>query len=342
MKFLNRLCASLGIVLFIFSAAGNADVLKINGAGATFPYPIYSKWFDEYQKKNPQVAINYQSVGSGAGIRQFLEKTIDFGATDAPMTDEQLSKAKPKAIHVPTVLGAVVLAYNLPGVKKLNLSGEVIAEIYLGKIKKWNDPKIVANNPGTKMPEQDIVVAYRSDGSGTTFVFTDYLAKVSAAFKTTVGNAAAVQWPTGLGGKGNEGVTAVVKSTPGAIGYVELIYAKSNALDFASVQNSKGKWIVPTVESVTAAAAAFAKVIPADYRVSITQAGGDLSYPISSFTYLLLSEKMPAAKHAALTQFLAWALKDGQGMAGSLGYAPLPKELVKKVNQTIQANFKAE
>lgn len=312
----------------------------INGAGATFPYPLYSKWFSEYQKINKGVQINYQSIGSGGGIRQFIDGTIDFGATDSPMTDEQLVKAREKGkgevIHVPTVLGAVAVTYHLPGVSKgLKLSSDVVADIFLGKITKWNDPRIVSLNPGVKLPADAIMVARRSDGSGTTGIFTDYLSKVSPEWKQKVGAGTAVKWPVGLGGKGNEGVAGLIKQAPGTIGYVELIYAENNGLPYAAIKNSSGKFVAPELKSVTAAGAL--KNIPADFRVSITDASGKDAYPISGFTYLLIDPKMADKdKLKKLTGFISWALKDGQKMAESLFYAPLPKVLAEKAETKLK------
>lgn len=321
---------ALIILAALFSYAAGASTL-INGAGATFPYPLYSKWFSEYKKLNPAVEINYQSIGSGGGIRQLLDKTVDFGASDAPMTDEQLAKSSVPIFHIPTVLGAVVLTYNVAGLNDLKLTSEIIAEIFLGKITKWDDAKIAAVNPGAKLPSITILVAQRSDGSGTTAIFTDYLSKISAEWKAKVGSGPSVKWPVGLGGKGNEGVTGLIKQTPGSIGYVELIYAESNKLSFATVKNQAGNFIKPSVKSVTAAAAGSLKTMPADFRISITNSPSKDAYPIAGFTYLLVYQKMGAEKGALLKTFLMWALSDGQKMAEALFYAPLPKELVQKI-----------
>jgi len=324
------------LALLIFSFSAFATQL-INGAGATFPYPIYSKWFSEFQKIDADTAINYQSIGSGGGIRQFLEKTVDFGATDAPMSDEQMAKSAVPVLHFPTVLGAVVLTYNLPGVEKsLKLSSEIVGDIFLGKITKWNDEKITALNSGIKLPDIAILVSHRSDGSGTTNIFTDYLSKTSANWKTKVGTGTAVNWPVGLGGKGNEGVAGLIKQTPGAIGYVELIYAENNQLAYASLKNKSGNFVLPSLKSVTAAAASVSKTMPADFRVSITDAAGKDSYPISGFTYLLMYQKMDSVKGPRLVKFLKWAMTDGQKFAEPLFYAPLPKDLVKKVEAKIE------
>ena len=312
--------------------------LTISGAGATFPYPLYSKWFSEYRKVDPSVEINYQSIGSGGGIRQALEGTVAFGASDTPMTYEQLSKAKSPIMHLPTVLGAVVLTYNLPELKTpLTLSAELVADIFLGKITQWNDPKIQALNPGVSLPDSSLMVAYRSDGSGTTAVFADYLSKVSPEWKSKVGSGTSLKWPVGLGGKGNEGVTGLVKQTPGAIGYVELIYAESNHLAFASLKNRAGTVVVPSTKSITAAAAGALKLIPADFRVSITDSPSKDAYPISSFTYLLINQKMKGEQGRKIVAFLKWAVTDGQKMAEPLYYAPLPRELVKKIQAKIAA-----
>lgn len=327
-----KLVALVG--LFAFSPILVAATL-VNGAGATFPYPLYSKWFSEYQKVDADSQFNYQSIGSGGGIRQFSEKTVDFGATDAPMTEEQLKKAQGPVLHIPTVLGAVVVTYNLPAAGPgLKLSGDIIADIFLGKITSWADPRIAKLNPG-KTLTGDVMVVHRSDGSGTTNIFTDYLGKVSPEWKTKAGVGQAVSWPVGLGGKGNEGVAGLIKQTPGTIGYVELIYAKSNNLPYASVQNKAGQFIEPTMDSVSAAADGFLKDMPADYRLSITNAEGKKSYPLSAFTYLLVWKSMPDAKGEKIVKFLKWATTEGQKMAANLHYAPLPKAMLKKVEATI-------
>ena len=313
-----------------------ANPVLINGAGATFPYPIYSKWFDEYHNAHPDVQFNYQSVGSGAGIRQIMEKTVDFGASDGPMTDEQLKQAKQKlgcdVLHFPTVLGAAVPSYNIPGVTaELKFTPQALADIYLGKITKWNDPAIAGQNSGVKLPSTDIVVVHRSDGSGTTYIWTDYLSKVSSDWKAKVGTSTSVSWPVGLGGKGNEGISGLVKQTPGAIGYVELIYAIQNKLSYGLVQNSAGKFIKADLASVTAAAAGAAKMMPDDFRVSITNAPGAQTYPISSFTWLLVPSHIDnATKRDDIKSFLQWMMTDGQKDTESLAYAPLPKPVVAK------------
>jgi len=324
----------LGLTIaFGLSATASAQMM-INGAGATFPYPIYSKWFDEYAKVDPSVRFNYQSIGSGGGQKQILAQTVDFGASDGPMSDENLSKAPGKILHLPTVAGAVVMTYNLPGNPALKLDGETIADIFLGKIKKWNDPKIAASNPGAKLPENEIVVVHRSDGSGTTFIFTDYLSKVSAEWKQKAGNNTSVNWPTGIGGKGNEGVSGQVKQTPGAIGYVELIYAVQNKMPYADVKNAAGQFMKPSIESVTAALGT--ANIPDDFRFSMTNAPGESAYPIAGATWLLVYEQQKdPAKGKKLIEFLKWALTKGEGMAKDLNYAPLPDEVQQRVLKRI-------
>lgn len=329
-----------GVVTFVDSpsAAPAPSPLLINAAGATFPYPIYSKWFAEYNKIHPDIQINYQSIGSGGGIRQLLAGTIDFGATDKPMTDEQLQQSKVPVLHFPTVLGAVVATYYIEGVsQELNLTSEALADIFLGKITKWNDPALASANPGVNLPDRDIVVVHRSDGSGTTYVWTDFLSKVSKEWETKVGRDASVNWPVGLGGKGNEGVSGLVKQTPGAIGYVELIYAVQNTMPYGHVKNSAGAFVKPELASVTAAAAAEAKKIPEDFRVSITNAGGKGAYPICSFTYLLIPTKIEdAAKKQAIKDFLHWMLTEGQKDAEGLTYAKLPKDVVSREMKAIE------
>lgn len=315
------------------SATASAQIM-INGAGATFPYPIYSKWFDEYAKVDPSVRFNYQSIGSGGGQKQILAQTVDFGASDGPMSDENLGKAPGKILHIPTVAGAVVLTYNLSENPALKLDAVTIAGIFLGQVKKWNDPKLTALNPGTKLPDQEIVVVHRSDGSGTTFIFTDYLSKVSSEWKEKVGNNTSVNWPAGIGGKGNEGVSGQVKQTPGAIGYVELIYATQNKMPFGEVKNSAGQFVKPTIDSVTAAIAT--ANIPDDFRFSMTNAPGKDAYPICGATWLLVYEQQKdAAKGKKLVEFLKWAAKDGEKMATDLEYAPLPETLQQRVLKRI-------
>lgn len=316
----------------VASAASVALVAQsqINGAGATFPAPIYSKWFSEYGKLKG-VAINYQPIGSGGGIRQLTNQTVFFGATDGPMTVDQMQTAPGKILHLPTVLGAVVPIYEIPGVNaELKFTGPLIADIFMGKVTKWNDPAIVKLNPGVKLPDMDITVVHRSDGSGTTYIFADYLAKVSPEWAKTVGVATSVKWPVGLGGKGSEGVTGLVKQTPGSIGYVELVYALQNKIDYGQVQNAAGEMVKASIPSVTAAAAAAVKSMPKDFRVSITNAPGAGVYPMASFTWLLLYENpKDKAQGKAMVDFMKWALTDGQKYATELGYAPLPPEVVK-------------
>jgi phosphate transport system substrate-binding protein len=326
------LCA----VVLLASGSAAGQVL-VNGAGATFPYPIYAKWFDEFHTKNSQAHINYQSIGSGGGIRQLLAGTVDFGASDSPMTNEQISQAPAKVLHFPTVLGAVVATYNLAGVKQeLNFTQEALAGIFLGTVTKWNDPILAKVNPGVPFPAADIVVVHRSDGSGTTFVWTDFLAKASPAWKSRVGAGTSVNWPVGLGAKGNEGVSGLVKQTPDSIGYVELVYALQNKMAYGRVRNSAGSFVRPELRSVTAAAAAAAAAMPDDFRVSITNPSGKDAYPISSFTWLLVPAKIQdSAKRKILTDFLRWMLQDGQKLAEPLGYAPLPKAVVGKEVKTI-------
>ena len=319
------------------AATAGATAQNINGAGATFPYPIYSRWFSEYSQLHPNVKINYQSIGSGGGIRQVTEGTVDFGASDGPMTDDQLKSAKVKVMHIPTVLGAVVPVYNIPGVNKdLNFSGDVIADIYLGKIAKWNDARIVKDNPGVNLPDKSILPVYRSDGSGTTYIFTDYLSKISPDWQSKVGKNTSVKWPAGIGQKGNEGVAGMVRQSPYSFGYVELIYAVQNKMSYGSVKNAAGKYLRATTEGVTAAAAASAKTMPADYRVSITNAPGATSYPISSFTWFLIpTHSTDANKAKALAEFLGWMLDHGESEAAGMSYAPLPKPVQEMVRKSI-------
>jgi phosphate transport system substrate-binding protein len=328
-----------GILLAVLGFAGLVwanSALSLTGAGATFPYPMYSKWFNEYHKKDPNIEINYQSIGSGGGIRQVTEGTVDFGASDGPMTDEQLKAYQDKhgfpVLHFPTVLGGVVPTYNIPGVSaELKFTPEALAGIYLGKITKWNDPAITGPNPGVSLPDNDIVVIHRSDGSGTSYIWTDYLSRVSSEWKDKVGKSTSVNWPVGLGGKGNEGVSGLVKQTPNSVGYVELIYAIQNTMPYGSVKNSSGVFIRADLASVTAAAAGAAKNMPADFRVSITDAPGKTAYPISSFTWLLIPSKFPdASKRNAVKGFVKWMLADGQNYTEALSYAKLPKEVVEK------------
>jgi phosphate transport system substrate-binding protein len=322
-------------VLAVGASGFAAEKMLITGAGATFPFPLYSKWFSDYNKLHPEVQINYQSIGSGGGIKQITERTVDFGATDAPMSDEEMAKA-PGIQHIPTVLGADVVVYNLPGVKEpLRFSPETIAAIFLGKVTKWNDPTITSDNPGAKLPDRPIAVVHRSDGSGTTYVWTDYLSKVSPEWKSGPGTGKSVKWPVGLGGKGNEGVTGTVKQTEGAIGYVELAYANQNKLTPGIIKNREGAWVKPTLESVSQAAAT--AEMRDDYRVSITNPPGKDAYPIAAFTYILVYTDQPdPGKGKALLQFLWWAVHDGEKAASSLDYAPLPKPVVHKVESTLK------
>jgi phosphate transport system substrate-binding protein len=309
----------------------SAQTVQINGAGATFPYPIYSKWFSDYNKLHPNVQINYQSIGSGGGIRQLTNRTVFFGASDGPMTDEQIFAAGQRVLHFPTVLGGVVPIYNISGVtSELKFTGPLLADIVSGRVTTWNDAAIVRLNPGVTLPNEPITLVHRSDGSGTTYIFVDYLSKVSADFKKTVGVATSVNWPVGVGAKGNEGVAGLVKQTPGAIGYVELIYALQNRIAYGSVQNMSGRFVKASQATISAAAAEAALKMPRDFRVSITNAPGADSYPISSFTWLLLYEKNSDKQRAQIMkEFLRWALTEGQKAAETLGYAPLPASVVK-------------
>src|SRR5450631_11100 len=316
-------------------AIGTAQAQKLTAAGATFPYPIYSKWFSEYSSAHPGVEINYQSIGSGGGIAQVTKGLVDFGASDMPMTDEMLSSSKIKLIHFPTVLGAVVPVYNVPGASDVRFSGDVLADIYLGKITNWNDARIAKDNPGVKLPDQKIIVVHRSDGSGTSFIFTDYLSKVNKDWAGGPGKGTSPSWPVGVGGKGNEGVAGLVRQLPGAVGYVELIYALQNKMSFGSMKNGAGNWVKASIEGVTEAAAS-AKQMPADYRVSITNAPGANSYPISSFTYLLIpTSGTNDVNRKILKDMLSWIVKSGEGEVSTLSYAPLPQALADKELQTI-------
>ncbi|HUK24634.1 MAG TPA: phosphate ABC transporter substrate-binding protein PstS [Terriglobales bacterium] len=309
----------------------------LNGAGATFPYPMYSKWFSEYHKLHPEIEINYQSIGSGGGIRQVLAQTVDFGASDGPMTDEQLSQAKVKILHIPTVLGAVVPAYNVPGVSgDLRFSSKTVADICLGKITSWNDKAIAADNPGVNLPGQTIIVVHRSDGSGTNYIFTDYLSKVSSEWQSDVGKGTSVKWPVGLGAKGNEGVAGMIRQMPGAFGYVELIYAVQNHIPYGVLRNAAGTWLKASLDGATAAAASVPKM-PADFRVSITNAPGKDAYPISSFTWLLIPvQSKDAARGKILVDFLNWMLDNGEKMTQALDYAPLPDNVAAKVREAVK------
>jgi phosphate transport system substrate-binding protein len=333
--------ATLAVVSFAFAA----DPLMINGAGATFPYPLYSKWFYEYSNANPGVKFNYQSIGSGGGIKQITAGTVDFGATDAPMTEEEMGKLPGAILHIPTAMGAVVVVYNLDKVEAgLKLTPDILADLFLGKIIRWNDPKIAELNKGVTLPNADIVVAHRSDGSGTTDIFTNYLTTVNMEWRAKVGHGKSVNWPVGLGGKGNEGVAGVVKQTPGAVGYVELAYAKQNKMTVASLRNRDGHFVAPTLEATSAAAAGAANTMPADYRVSIVDAPGKDSYPIAGLTWLLVyKDQKDPAKGKALVQFLKWAIHDGQKMEAALDYAPIPKPVVEKMEKTLhQINYKGK
>lgn len=324
----------VGLAIALGLSANASAQMMINGAGATFPYPIYSKWFDEYAKVDPSVRFNYQSIGSGGGQKQILAQTVDFGASDGPMSDENLAKAPSKLLHIPTVAGADVVAYNLPGNPALKFDADTIAGIFLGNIKKWNDPKITALNAGISLPDKDIVVVHRSDGSGTTYIWTDYLSKISPEWKSKVGTNTSVNWPTGIGGKGNEGVAGQIKQTPGALGYVELIYAIQNKMPYADIKNSAGKFVKPTLESITAAMAT--AQIPDDFRFSITNAPGENAYPIAGATWLLVyQQQKDATKGKRLVEFLKWAQKEGEKMAKDLDYAPLPEDLQQRVLKRI-------
>lgn len=331
-----RLKAALGLILALGMGTALAET-NLNGAGATFPNPIYQKWFSEYHTAHPDVQINYQSIGSGGGIKQLQAQTVDFGASDGPMTDEQLSQTPFKVFHIPTVLGAVVPTYNIPGISAdLKFTPDVLADIFLGKITKWTDPRLAKANPGVKFPDSDIVVVHRSDGSGTTYIFTDYLSKISPEWQSKVGKATSVNWPVGLGGKGNEGVAGMVKQTEGSIGYVELIYALQNKMPFGSIQNAAGEFVKASLESTTAAAASM-KQMPDDFRVSITNAPGKSAYPICSFTWLLVpAEWNDAAKEKEFVNFLNWMVDQGQSLTQSLDYAPLPKSVAQKVKARIK------
>jgi phosphate transport system substrate-binding protein len=317
------------------AALSAAQAQQITGAGATFPYPMYSKWFTQYSAAHPGVQVNYQSIGSGGGIKQVCSGTVDFGASDMPMTDDLLKSCGVKVINLPTVLGADVPAYNVPGVSaELKFSQSVIADIFLGKITQWNDPRIVKDNPGVNLPGDKIIVVHRSDGSGTTFIWTDFLSKVSSEWKSGPGSGTSVNWPTGVGGKGNEGVAAQIRQFPGAIGYIELIYAVQNHINFGSVQNASGKFVKASIEGVTIAGGT-AK-IPADYRVSITNAPGPDAYPVSSFTYLLIpTQPKDMAKEKVIKDMLSWIVNSGESEASSLSYAPLPPDLAAKVLKTV-------
>jgi len=327
---------SLVVVALLVFAMSVAQAQKLTGAGATFPYPIYSKWFTEYSAAHPGVEINYQSIGSGGGIKQFCSGLVDFGASDMPMTNDMISGCKEKLVHIPTVLGAVVPIYNVPGVTNLRFSGPLLADIYLGKVTNWNDPAVAKDNPGVKLPDQKIIVVHRAEGSGTSFIFTDFLSKVNKDWAGGPGASSAPGWPVGVAGKGNEGVAGLVRQVPGTIGYVELIYALQNKMSFGAVQNASGNWIVASISGVTEAAAG--TKMPADYRVSITNAPGANAYPISSFTYLLINTHLAdAAKEKVIRDMLSWVIKDGQSEVSSLSFAPLPESVSSKVLQTVYA-----
>ena len=327
----------LAVLLVVATLAAAQGQVLLNAAGATFPYPIYSKWFDVYHTAHPNVQINYQSIGSGGGIRQLLDKTVDFGASDGPMNDDQLKQASVPILHFPTVLGAAVPSYNVPGVQMdLNFTPEALSGIFLGKVTKWNDPAIASANPGVKLPGDDIVLVHRSDGSGTTYIWTDYLSKVSPEWLTKAGKGTSVNWPVGLGGKGNEGVSALIQQTPGSVGYVELIYAIQNKLPYGKVKNSSGAFVKADLASVSAAAAAAAMAMPDDFRVSITNAEGKAAYPIASFTWLLIPSKFAdATKRDVVKDFLKWMVTDGQEYCEGLAYAKLPKAVVAKEMKAI-------
>jgi phosphate transport system substrate-binding protein len=336
-KALSVLAVLLAIAIGATLATAAGQVL-LNAAGATFPYPMYSKWFDVYHQAHPDVQINYQSIGSGGGIRQLIDKTVDFGASDGPMNDDQLKQASVPILHFPTVLGADVPSYNLPGVSaELNFTPEALGGIFLGKVTKWNDPAIASANPGVKLPSDDIVVVHRSDGSGTTYIWTDYLSKVSPEWLQKVGKATSVNWPVGLGGKGNEGVAGLVQQTPDSIGYIELIYAVQNKIAYGRVKNAAGAFVKADLASVSAAAAAASKAMPDDFRVSITNPEGNKdAYPIASFTWLLIPSKFTdTAKRDAVKDFLKWMMTDGQQYCEGLAYAKLPKEVVAKEMKAI-------
>jgi phosphate transport system substrate-binding protein len=336
MPFMTSKRFALAAILATLGTVSAHAQMLINGAGATFPFPIYSKWFNEYAKVDPSVRFNYQSIGSGGGQKQILAETVDFGASDGPMSDDNLAKAPRALWHFPTVAGADVITYNLPGQPKLKIDGPTIAAIYLGKVTKWNDPAITAQNPDAKLPDSDIIVVHRTDGSGTTYIFTDYLSSVSADWKDKVGKGTSVSWPTGVGGKGNEGVSGQVKQVPGAIGYVELVYAKQNDLPYADVKNSAGNYITPSIESVTEAMGT--ANIPDDFRFSMVNPPGANAYPISGTTWLLVyAEQKDHAKGEKLVQFLKWAYTDGQKLAPALDYAPLPETLVKRALDKVQS-----
>jgi len=337
----NYVIRSLRVILctVLFASCALAQT-TLNGAGATFPYPLYSKWFSEYHNQHSDVQVNYQSIGSGGGIRQVQAGTVDFGATDGPMTDEQIAASKVKVLHVPTVLGAVVPAYNIPGVKEeVKFTPEILAGIFMGKISNWTDAAIAKANPDIKFPNQSITVVHRSDGSGTSYIFTDYLSKVNSDWQGTTGKGTSVKWPVGVGGKGNEGVAGMIRNLPGSVGYIELIYALQNKIDYGSVKNSSGQFIKASLDSTTAAAAGVK--MPADFRVSITNPPGKTAYPIASFTWLLVpTNATDKTKGKMVKDMVLWALDNGEGMASGLSYAPLPKEVVEKVKAAVNQQVK--
>lgn len=334
MRTLQWLCISLFFSL-LGASCTKCGSSTIHGAGATFPYPLYTKWFSLYNKANPEVEINYQSIGSGGGIRLLLEKQVDFAASDVPMTDKQLAKAKEPLLHIPMALGAVVLSYNIPGIKDLKLSSEVLADIFLGKITSWDHPEILKENEGLKIPKLPIIVAHRSDASGTTAIFTNFLSQRSKSWAKKVGKGTAVKWPVGLGGKGNEGVAGLIKQSPGSIGYIEQIYAEHNKLPIAAVQNKAGSYLRPTSESITAAMEGVP--VPEDFRTSITDPDGKNAYPICGLTYILIYNSMPSEKAIKFIQFLKWALEDGQQYISPLKYAPVPSSFLEKIKQRIES-----
>ena len=339
MRFLKKSIAALALVAVAAGAAPASAEMLVNGAGATFPYPLYSKWFTEYAKVDPSVKFNYQSIGSGGGIKQIVAQTVDFGASDKFLSDEELKGAPGKLIHIPTVMGAVVVTYNLPGVPGgLKLKSEDVADIFLGKITMWNDRRIADDNPGVNLPAKPIIVVHRSDGSGTTSIFTDYLTGVSGEWAQKVGKGASVKWPIGLGGKGNEGVAGQVKTTPNTIGYVELAYAFENKLPYAHVRNKSGMFVEPSIKSTSAAAAGAAKQMPADYRISLVNQPGKDAYPIVGFTWLLVyQDQKDKVKGKKLVEFLNWSMDKGQKMAAPMLYAPLPENVKKMVKSTIKS-----
>ena len=338
LKTMQKRLLALALLASILTVGTASAATLINGAGATFPYPLYSKWFSEYAKVDTSVQFNYQSIGSGGGIKQIMAETVDFGASDKFLTDKELAAAPGKLIHIPTVMGAVVVTYNLPGIKSdIKLTAANLADIFLGKITMWNDPQLVSNNPGLKALAQPIIVVHRSDGSGTSAIFTDYLSNINGEWKEKVGMGSSVNWPVGLGGKGNEGVAGQVKGTQYAIGYVELAYAVENKLPYASLQNKAGKFIVPSIKSTSAAAAGAAKSMPADYRLSLVNQPGDDAYPIAGFTWLLVYQEIKDhEKGKKIVEFLNWELKNGQKMAEPMLYAPLPANVIKMVEATIK------